>query len=78
MNEKWSSFGWKVYEVDGHNFQDLARVFAATLREKNKPSLIIAHTIKGKGLSAIEDNNDFHYKTPREAELQVAKQEELL
>jgi transketolase len=78
LNAKWTAFGWKVYEVDGHNFADLARVFSLISKEKNKPTLIIAHTIKGKGLSAIEDNNDFHYKTPREAELQVARQEGLL
>ena len=75
---KWKSFGWEVYEIDGHDFSKIADVFSKTLKEKNKPSMINAHTVKGKGLSAIEDNNDYHYKTPREAELRVAKDEGLI
>lgn len=75
---KWKSFGWKVYEINGHDFQEIAGAFSLVAKEKKQPSIIIAHTIKGKGLSAIEDNNDFHYKTPREAELRIAKEEGLL
>ena len=75
---KWISFGWKVHEINGHDFHEIAQSFSLTMREKNHPSIIIAHTIKGKGLSIIEDNNDYHYKTPREAELLIAKKEGLL
>jgi len=75
---KWKAFGWNVLEIDGHDFQEIAQAFTSVSQEKNRPSMIIAHTIKGKGLSAIEDNNDYHYKTPREMELKVAKAEGLL
>jgi len=75
---KWKAFGWNVLEIDGHDFQEIARAFASVAKEKSKPSMIIAHTIKGKGYSAIEDNNDYHYKTPREDDLKVAKMEGLL
>jgi len=75
---KWKAFGWNVLEIDGHDFQEIADAFASVAQEKSRPSMIIAHTIKGKGLSAIEDKNDYHYKTPREAELAVAKKEGLL
>lgn len=75
---KWRAFGWNVLEINGHDFQEIAQAFSAVTKEKKKPSMIIAHTIKGKGLSSIEDNNDYHYKTPREAELKVAKAEGLL
>lgn len=78
LKDKWISFGWNVVEINGHDFSEIAHAFAAVAKEKNRPSMIIAHTIKGKGLSAIEDDNDFHYKTPREAELHMAKKEGLL
>jgi len=78
LAEKWKAFGWNVLEIDGHDFHEIASAFAHAVKEKNKPSMIIAHTIKGKGYSAIEDNNDYHYKTPREDDLKVAKMEGLL
>jgi len=70
MDEKWHSFGWHTIEVDGH---DLAQIIAA-LEEaktiKGKPTAIIAHTTKGKGVSFMENNLDFHgtAPTPEEAE----------
>ena len=75
---KWKSFGWHVYEIDGHDFQQIADAFSIVSKEKTRPSVIIAHTIKGKGLSIIEDKNDFHYRTPDQDELAVAKTEGLL
>jgi len=75
---KWKSFGWHVYEIEGHDFEQIADAFAQVAQEKTRPSVIIAHTIKGKGLSVIEDNNNFHYRTPQEDELAVAKTEGLL
>lgn len=75
---KWKAFGWKVHEINGHDFQEIAQAFSLVVKEKNLPSIIIANTIKGKGLSIIEDKNDYHYKTPQEDELQVAKEEGLL
>lgn len=75
---KWRAFDWDVYEIDGHDFSEIADVFSKVLKEKKRQSMIIAHTVKGKGLSAIEDNNDYHYRTPHEAELRVAKDEGLI
>lgn len=78
FKEKWQAFNWQVMEIDGHNFSEIASAVAKGHLSKKKPTMIIAHTIKGKGLSIIEDNNDYHYKTPRDKELEVAKKEGLL
>ena len=71
LGEKWKTFGWDVQEINGHNFQEIDKSINLTL-EQEKPSLIIAHTIKGKGVSFMEDNNNWHYKTPNEIELENA------
>ena len=78
LKAKWQSFNWQVMEIDGHNFSEIAFAVQKGHLSKDKPTIIIAHTIKGKGLSIIEDNNDYHYKTPRSIELEVAKKEGLL
>lgn len=70
LADKWRSFGWHAIEVDGH---DLARILAAleeATKVKGRPTAIIAHTIKGKGVSFMENNPAFHGKapTPEEAE----------
>jgi len=78
FKKKWQAFNWRVMEIDGHNFSEIASAVDKGHLSKNRPTMIIAHTIKGKGLSIIEDNNDYHYKTPRDKELEVAKKEGLL
>lgn len=78
LKDKWLSFNWQVIEINGHNFSEIALAIDKSHILKNKPTMIIAHTIKGKGLSIIEDNNDYHYKTPRKIELEIAKKEGLL
>jgi transketolase len=78
LKEKWLAFNWNVFEINGHNFSEIETAINSAQKSKVKPTIIIAHTIKGKGLSIIEDNNDYHYKTPREKELKVAKEEGLL
>jgi transketolase len=72
---KFNSFGWEVKEINGHSFQEIHKVFKKVPFKKNKPSVIIAHTIKGKGVSAFEDKNEWHYKTPTEKEIEIAKDE---
>ena len=72
LKEKWQSFGWDVYEIDGHNFNQIEKSIELAKANKNKPSAIIAHTIKGKGVSFMEDNNNWHYKTPNEEEFKKA------
>ncbi|MFA5770732.1 MAG: transketolase [Patescibacteria group bacterium] len=78
LKAKWQAFNWEVQEINGHNFVEIELAIKKSHLSKDKPTIIIAHTVKGKGLSIIEDNNDYHYKTPREKELIVAKAEGLL
>lgn len=60
LKDKWSSFGWHTTELDGHNIQDLCNFFDES-KKNNKPKAIIANTIKGKGFSFSENNNDWHH-----------------
>ncbi|MBI4839071.1 MAG: transketolase [Nitrospirae bacterium] len=68
---KWEAFGWSVKEVEGHNIERLTEVFKAVPFEKGKPSLVIAHTIKGKGISAFEDKMEWHYQSPNQEDLET-------
>ena len=58
--EKWESFGWSVIEIDGHNMNDIVQTIEKTPFNKEKPSLIISHTIKGKGISFMENDKKWH------------------
>ncbi len=73
--QKWRSFGWQVIEVDGHDFTQLGRAFSRARKIKGKPTVIIAHTIKGKGVSFMENNADFHGKAPSAEEVEIALKE---
>ena len=72
---KWESFGWHVQEINGHDFNQIDKSLKIARSIMNKPSAIIAHTIKGKGVSFMEDNNNWHYKTPNEEEFNLALKE---
>ncbi len=72
LGEKWLSFGWNVYEIDGHNFEEIENALQKSKKNNGKPNLIIANTIKGKGVSFMEDNNNWHYRTPNKEELHLA------
>lgn len=72
---KWQSFGWHVIEIDGHNIPALQAAFAEAEATKGKPVAIIAHTIKGKGVSFMENNPKFHGVAPTPEEVQVALKE---
>jgi len=78
LKEKWQAFNWQAIEINGHNFKEIESAISKSHLSKDKPTMIIANTIKGKGLSIIEDNNDYHYNTPLEKELLVAKKEGLI
>lgn len=71
LGEKWHSFGWHVIEIDGHNFAQILNALKEAKQIKGQPTVIVAHTIKGKGVSFMENNVEFHGKalTPQEAEL---------
>ncbi|MBR6034096.1 MAG: transketolase [Clostridia bacterium] len=64
FNEKWKSFGWNVYEIDGNNHEELRNTFLK-IEKNGKPNVIIANTIKGKGISFMENNLVWHYKSPQ-------------
>ena len=68
--EKWQAFGWHVIDIDGHSFDELLAAFPKAEKTKGRPTVIIARTIKGKGVSFMENNVAFHGKapTPEEAE----------
>jgi len=72
---KWSSFGWHVIQIDGHDIGALQRAFAEAGQVKGKPSCVIANTIKGKGVSFMENNPKFHGTAPTREECARALQE---
>jgi len=61
LAEKWKTFGWIVYEIDGHNLDELIKTLRQIPVVKDKPHLIICHTVKGKGVSFAEDKMEWHY-----------------
>jgi len=72
---KWESFGWHVVECDGHNIEELLQAFNKAKSIKSKPVIIVAHTVKGKGVSFMEHVVDFHGRSPSETEKEVALKE---
>lgn len=72
---KWSAFGWHTIELDGHDLSALRAAFAEAEATKGRPTVIVAHTIKGKGVSFMENNPKFHGTAPTPAEVQAALQE---
>lgn len=72
FGEKWKSFNWKVHEIDGHNFEQL---ITALESESTKPKVIIANTVKGKGVSFMEDKLEWHYKSPNPEQYEDALKE---
>ncbi len=72
---KWRAFGWEVLEIDGHDFQQILKAFEKAQEVKGKPTVIIAHTIKGKGVSFMENNIEFHGKAPTPEEAEKALKE---
>ena len=66
--DKWKAFGWNVIEIDGHNHEELRNALKDTHNENKKPTVVIANTIKGKGISFMENNILWHYRFPHEGE----------
>ena len=69
---KWKSFGWAVKEVDGHDPRALVRALAAPPDARQRPRVIVAHTVKGKGVSFMEDELEWHYRPPSADDLERA------
>ena len=73
LADKWKSFGWNVIEIDGHNHLEIRKALLA--RATGKPTLIIANTVKGKGVSFMENIPIWHYRMPNEQELPILMEE---
>jgi transketolase len=72
LGKKWEAFGWAVKEIDGNDIDALRDAFAALPFEKDKPSVIIAHTIKGKGISYMENELKWHHGVPNAEQYELA------
>lgn len=66
--DKWKSFGWNVLDIDGHNHDELRKAFLSAKENKGTPTVIIANTIKGKGISFMENDILWHYRFPHDGE----------
>jgi transketolase len=75
LREKWAAFGWDAHEVDGHDLTALTALMRNVPNGSGKPVALIAHTIKGKGVSFMEDDNNWHYRIPNEKEVADAKRQ---
>jgi transketolase len=69
LADKWRAFGWSVREIDGHDVDVIRRALGATPFEQGRPSCLVAHTIKGKGVSFMEGQLLWHYRAPDQEEL---------
>jgi transketolase len=82
LKEKWESFGWHAIEVDGHSFREIFSALDEARETKGKPTIVIAKTVKGKGVSFMENRVEFHGKAPtpeqgREALRELGVKEDL-
>ena len=75
LREKWEAFNWDVRECDGHDFLDIDRNIKKLPFVIGKPSVLIAHTVKGKGVSVFEGRNEWHYRTPKGEDKIIAEKE---
>lgn len=75
IDKKFESFGWAVKHVDGHDYEALVQAFEALPFEKGKPNLVIADTVKGKGISYMENNVKWHHGVPDEKQFEKALSE---
>jgi transketolase len=75
LTKKWEAFGWNVIEIDGHDFTQIMDSLDKAENVKDKPTIIIAHTIKGKGVSFIENKVEWHGIAPKPDELKCALRE---
>lgn len=73
--DKWSAFGWHVITVDGHDMQAICSAFDEAMQTKGKPTVLVACTIKGKGVSIFENKVQYHGLAPTEQELEIALKE---
>jgi transketolase len=75
LTEKWGAFNWAVDTLDGHDFSALSRALAVLPAHRGRPTCLIAHTVKGKGISFMENQLAWHYQSPRQDEFEAALRE---
>lgn len=75
LADKWRAFGWNTVEADGHDMAGLVKLLSRIPDGSGRPMAIIAHTVKGKGVSFMEDDNNWHYRIPKAEEVAAAKKE---
>ncbi len=75
LSDKWRAFGWHIIEIDGHNIEKILHAYQEARNKKKKPTIIIAHTTKGKGVSFMENVVDFHGRAPTQQEAEIALKE---
>ena len=75
LADKWRAFGWAVREIDGHDYDEIIDALSNLPFAADKPTAIIAHTVKGKGVSFMENELAWHYKSPDDEQLARALRE---
>lgn len=75
LGAKWQAFGWAVQEINGHNPEQIERVLTSVPFEPGRPTCVVAHTVKGKGVSFMEDKLLWHYRSPDRDEMARALKE---
>ena len=75
LKDKFEAFGWNSFDVDGHDINALESVLEKVPNSSGRPVAVIAHTVKGKGISFMEDDNNWHYRIPNEKEVKAALME---
>jgi len=78
ISEKYRAFGWNAVEIDGHDFKEVLSAYETAKNTKGKPTVIIAHTVKGKGVSFMENNADWHGRSPNKEQAEQALKELVL
>jgi transketolase len=75
LKQKWESFGWRVHVVDGHDFRELHTSISEGIQENEKPTVIIANTVKGKGISFMENVVHWHHHPINNEDYNIAMKE---
>lgn len=75
VDEKFEAFGWEVRHVDGHDLEELRNTLKSAPFKKGKPNFVVAHTIKGKGVSFMERNIKWHHGVPNDEQYELAQKE---
>ena len=75
LAQKWRAFGWRVFETDGHHYPSLLSTINRAGLRRTRPTVVIAHTVKGKGVSFMENNPAFHGRAPNKEEFEQAMNE---